>query len=445
MGRTATTVVVGGGCSGALTAVQLLRHTEDRVVLVDPGGRPGRGLAYGTTDETHLLNSRAATMSADPEDPYHFVAWASRRAATVSGTAFAIRRDYGSYLEQTLDAAAAAHPGRFQHRRAYAVDVAGTDRPTVALDDGAALAGHRVVLAFGHAAPAVPAAVDPRALAHPGFVADPWRRDALHRVRLDAPVLLLGTGLTAVDVALSLVGRGLCAPIHAVSRHGLLPLAHTEIPAVSLPCARPVAQDLRGLVRELRARATRAEWRGVIDSLRPFSNSVWSGLSTAERDRFLRHLARLWEVHRHRMAPQVAILIRGLVSDGMLSVRRAHLARVAPAGAGFEVTFRSGARWRVGTVINCTGPGGADRTALGAALIADGTARPDPLGLGLDVDLAGRLVAATGRVHENVWVVGPPRRGQWWETTAVPEIRAQAAQVARACGREPAGTVPVAA
>jgi uncharacterized NAD(P)/FAD-binding protein YdhS len=165
--------------------------------------------------------------------------------------------------------------------------------------------------------------------------------------------------------------------------------------------------------------------------MRPYTNAVWSGLSRAEQRRFLRHLARYWEVHRHRMAPQIAILVRGLVADGMLTVHRGHLARVGATRGGFEAVSRTGTAWRAGTVVNCCGAGGADRTPLGRTLLGSGMARPDPLGLGLDVDARGHLVAPDGRSHEHIVAIGPPRRGyRFWETTAVPEIRAQAAEVA---------------
>jgi uncharacterized NAD(P)/FAD-binding protein YdhS len=65
-------------------------------------------------------------------------------------------------------------------------------------------------------------------------------------------------------------------------------------------------------------------------------------------------------------------------------------------------------------------------------LLADGLARRDELRVGLDVDQVGRLVSADGRPCEALRVIGPPRRGRWWETTAVPEIRAQAAALVRA-------------
>jgi uncharacterized NAD(P)/FAD-binding protein YdhS len=125
------------------------------------------------------------------------------------------------------------------------------------------------------------------------------------------------------------------------------------------------------------------------------------------------------------MAPPVARGIGKLLDEGALTVDAANLADLLADGSGFLAVARDGRCWPAAAVVNCTGPGGATGTPLGQRLLADGLARPDALGLGLDVDLAGRLVAADGRAWDAVRVVGPPRRGGWWETTAVPEIRTQ--------------------
>jgi uncharacterized NAD(P)/FAD-binding protein YdhS len=426
MGRTST-LVVGGGCSGVLAAVALLRDGMDQVTILEPGAALGRGVAYGTAAAVHVLNSRADTMSGDPGDPHDFVEWTRQEPQPVNPDGFAGRRAYGRYLQDLMDEAAERNPGRFAHLRTQAVAVQIDDQVRVATASGRSLRADRVVLAIGHGAPTPPSQLAATLTGNPRYVADPWRPGVLETVPLDAPVLLLGTGLTAVDVALVLAARGLGAPIHAVSRHGLLPLAHTVEDRPARPTELPDRADLRTLTRRLRLAAEgREDWRGLVDAARPRVNDWWAALTVEDRRRFLRHLWRYWEVHRHRMAPSVAVLVRGMLADGALRVSAATLTDVTDDGTGLVATAASGARWRVATVINCTGPGSAARTPLGHRLLADGLARPDPLGLGLEVDAGGHLVSRSGEAQRRVVVIGPPRRGQWWETTAVPEIRAQA-------------------
>ncbi len=420
-----TVAVVGGGCSGVLVTREVMRRTGDDVVMIEPG-EPGGGVAYGAARPWHLLNSRAGAMSADPDDPGHFVRW--------SGAApdeFVPRATYGRYLRAVLDAA--ARPGRLERRADRVTGVRpGPAGCTVTFESGGDLRADHVVLATGSPSGAAPGAVPPALREHPAYVADPWRPGALDAVPADVPALLVGTGLTAVDVALTLTAGGRTAPVVAVSRRGLLPLSHT---ATASPPRRPDLDDcarLRDVIRAVRAAAGESgDWRAVVDGMRPHLDRLWGALTSAEQEAFLRHLARPWECHRHRMPPAVADRIAALRRDGRFVVRAGGVREVRADGARLVVTSADGTA-SYGAVINCAGPGRLPGSAdpLTARLLGVGLARVGPHGLGLDVDPAGRLVAADGLPHERLWLVGPLRRGALWETTAMPEIRAQAVRLA---------------
>lgn len=408
-----TVAVVGGGCSGVLVVRELLRRNgSDRVVLVEPG-EPGGGVAYGHAHPWHLLNSRAGAMSADPEDPADFVRFSGADAAD-----FRPRAEYGRYLRGVFERALAGDPGRLEVRREAALRVVPRDGGgDVVLDGGATVRADAVVLATGG-----PAASRPR-LEHPRYIDDPWAPGVLEGLPGDRPVLLVGTGLTAVDAALTLnAGNRRSAPVVAVSRRGLLPMAHTE------DAAPPVAPELRGrarlrdVVRAVRAAAGEAgDWRPVVDGLRPHLDRLWSEFTAEEQDVFLRHLARAWECHRHRMAPGIAARVAELRAAGLLEVRKGGVA-AWPGLAGYAA------------VVNCAGPGRLPVSAspLVRRLLDDGAARVGPHGLGLEVAHDGRVTDREGRARAGLWLVGPLRRGSEWETTAVPEIRSQARRIAAA-------------
>jgi uncharacterized NAD(P)/FAD-binding protein YdhS len=398
--------VVGGGCSGVLVTRELLRGGDDDVVLIEPG-EPGGGIAYGNAQPWHLLNSRAGAMSADPDDPGHFVRWAGTTAE-----AFRPRAEYGRYLRSVLAEADRDHPGRLRVHRARVAAI-GPDG-VVALDDGDAVHADHVVLATGG-----PAAARQQ-IEHRRYVTDPWRPGVLEALPAGEPVLLVGTGLTAVDVALTLTADGRrTAPVVAVSRRGLLPLTHSDH---ATPPTVPSLDDcatLRDVVRAVRAAAGEAgDWRPIVDGLRPMLDQLWGALTPGEQDAFLRHLARPWECHRHRMAPAVATRVVELRAAGLLEIRAGGVA-AWPGLADFAA------------VVNCAGPGRLPGAAgpLVGGLLAAGLARVGPHGLGLDIDEAGRLVGGDGRATDRLWVIGALRRGARWETTAVPEIRAQASRL----------------
>ncbi|MEU8265098.1 FAD/NAD(P)-binding protein [Micromonospora sp. NPDC048999] len=420
MGRASTTVVVGGGCSGALAAIHLRDDPRQEVVIVDPAprGALGRGAAYRTTDPAHLLNSRAAAMSALADAPDDFLDWCHEQGLPVGPADFAPRAVYGDYLHDRLTRV------EFTHVRGVAARVRVDG--AVLLRGGGAIAADRVVLALGHGAPVGPLAITSAVRTHPDYVGNPWLPGALDGVPGDLPVLLIGTGLTALDVALTLDGRGRRAPMLAVSRRGLVPQPHLKRQPAGDAGFAYHGSDAAGLLRAVRRYAgTQPDWRCAVDALRPQIDRLWRQLSVDARRRFLRHVAAYWEVHRHRMAPSIAEKIQRMRERGALAVRAGKIRAVRRGERGFVVTVNDTA-FMVGAIVNCTGPGGAATTTLGRALLDDGLARRDATGIGLDADGLGRLIDRDGEPVEHLFAVGPTRRGAWWETTAVPEIRAQA-------------------
>lgn len=416
--------VVGGGASGVLTAIHLMRDAPVpvRVVIIEPRTELGRGVAYGTDDPSHLLNVRAGCMSALPDAPDHFVTWARRRGG-LDGNAFVPRTWYGQYLRSLLEPV--------EHLPASAVSVSPKGSEVeVALSDDSRRTFDRVVLAPGSSPPAWPRTLGGRSAR---WVDDPWAPGALAALRPEDPVLLVGTGLTAVDTALSLheAGHG---QIVAVSRHGLLPASHPDRALPPVEIHPPLHPTARQLLRWARAMAGRTgSWGPVVDASRPRTDELWGAMAESERMRLLRHTQRRWETQRHRMAPAVARCIGHLTASGQLTVVGGGVGSVRERADGVEVGI-GGRVLRFGAVVNCTGPTAQVRRSnhpLVRQLLARGVARPGPLGVGLDADEGGCLPHA-GRA---LWVVGPLRRGRRWETTAIPDIRVQAAELPRSLWR----------
>jgi uncharacterized NAD(P)/FAD-binding protein YdhS len=443
--------VIGGGASGTLTALALLRHPAGPdVLVVEPRAILGHGVAYSTSDLAHRLNVAAGMMSALPEQPDHFVEWGAERLPSFTAFSFAPRALYGSYLRDTLREAA----DRLLHVQASATslrrDGAGF---AIQLDRGGSLRADHVVLALGHASAASLPVLEAGLAGDHGYAADPWADEAL-RTLPRGTALLAGSGLTAVDVALSLAARDPAAHIIALSRNGLRPLDHRSGGAAESP---PVVSALRpktalGLLRAVRAEVALAtvqdgDWRDVVNRLRPTTQQIWQSLPAREKLRFQRRLARFWEVHRHRMAPEVAARIAELEREGRLRFVAGRIASATRRGDRIEVVahVRGGQRIELQTdaVVNCTGTqSGIRQHPLLARLEAAGLCAPGPLGLGVATDGGGRLLDRSGRPTD-IFTLGPLRRGELWETTAVPEIRTQAFALADriAAAYEPAARV----
>ena len=350
---------------------------------------------------------------------------------------------YGRYLSELLDEAAAALPSGVSLRRVgHDVVEVGEEheRVRLGLDDGGVQTADVAVLCSGMLRPVLPPAPgDAEHCAGPRLITNPWDEAAIARVGPEDAVLVLGTGLTMVDVVTMLADAGHRGPILALSRHGLLPRVHAPTRAWSLlapptEIAPTVGALMRFVRREIRrARAAGFDWRDVLDALRPHTQSLWQRLPQAERRRFLRHVRAYWEVHRHRMAPEIAARIDDLRRSGRLEVRAGTIEAYQWSAEGIGIRFRSrgsAADRRImgDWLVNCAGPTldfRGVRNPLVRSLLKRGLACPDPLGLGLRVARDLRLIRPDGRANDRLFAVGPITKGTFWETTAVPDIRVQ--------------------
>ena len=432
--------IVGGGATGILAMAHLalrLDPATDEAVVIERGESLGRGLAYATDDPRHLLNVRVANMSAFADAPEHLFQWLRARdgADCPQPFSFLSRADYGDYLADLARETLATGPAR--RRRALCLDI--EERPDgvrLALSNGETLDADFAILATGHDAKPTLG----------GLPAEqPWSAGALDGLAPDAPILIVGSGLTMVDLALSLDRRGQRGPIIVVSRRGLLPSAHRSVAPRSVAAAEiPLGGELSALLAWLRRLAVRCaveggDWRSAVDALRPHTQRLWGAMSLEQRRRFLRHARVYWDVHRHRMAPEIEAALGALINAGRMSLVAGRVVAARRIGGEVEVEIlrRGGAKhtWRFARVVDCTGLSEQplkSANPLLQALLARGAARPDALGIGFDVAADFSLVGADGSSSRRIKAVGPLARAAFWECIAIPDIRLQCAALAEA-------------
>jgi uncharacterized NAD(P)/FAD-binding protein YdhS len=419
-----------------------------RVYLIEKNAQFGGGLAYSTGNAHHLLNVRASRMSAFVDEPDHFTNWLRGRdnsepavAPSRSVDTFVPRQLYGAYIQDLLgNEIWQSGRGRNIHLvpdEATAIDQQ-QDGLVIEVGTGRRYEVDGAVLAVGNF---------PNEDATKHYYGNPWDARATADVDPNAAVLLIGTGLTMVDSVISLLDAGHRGGIYAVSRRGLLPRRHGDAlshsPAwLSQADVGSVTDLLRIARREVRASDDETVWRSVVDSLRPYTQQIWQGLSPDERRRFLRHLRPWWDVHRHRMAPSVADIVERAVQRGQLSLLAGRVLQMKPDEQGVDVTlsrrgFDSPQQLRVARVIDCSGPQcnyESISSPLVRSLLDGGLARPDPLRLGLDVTVDSAVIDRDGNPSQRLYALGPVTRGIFWEITSVPDIREQCWKVASQIG-----------
>lgn len=449
-------VIVGGGVAGACLAIHLLANADAgcAITIVEPRDRLGHGPAYGTTDPAFRLNVPAERMSLFPARPEDFLDWANARGSAARPGDLLARSLFGRYVEERLADARLRSAATLTVHRCEATSA---DAHGVVLEGGAHVDADAVVLATGNQLPAAPVALDRAHLASPHLIEDPWSDAALARIAPDEEVLLVGTGLTAVDVLLALRNQGHRGQVFAVSRRGLLPRAHL---APDDPSRRPFVIDVaasprtaRGLLRWFRAEVARARadgvaWQSVVDALRPHTSRIWGELETEEKRRFMRKLRPHWDVVRHRAAPEALADVERWRRRGTLTVTAARIVHVAEGRddrPGLTVRWipRRGASEErcFDRVVLCTGPETDVRrwpAPLFRQLLRQGHIVPDALALGMVTDAVGGAVDVHGRSSSWLFTIGALRRPRLWETTAVPDIVQQAVQLADTLRSAPA-------
>ena len=413
-------------------------------------------------------------MGAFPDRLEDFLHWlqahpeegAAVGLSEVSAGSFVPRVLYGKYISALLEAAILRADGRLRRIVGEAIDIAPDDHRAdgplrVELADGRRLRAGKAVLALGTFPPGDPRLRDARFHRSPRYLYSPWSAETHERLAAPGDVLILGSGLTSLDLLLTLRDRKREGVLHVLSRHGLFPRPHRGglAPWPAFLQAGALPGTVRAMLRLIReqiavAHAAGNDWRAVIDALRPFAQEFWQGLSQVEQGRFLRHLRALWEPHRHRAAPEVLAVKAALESAGGLVCHRGRIERIVEVGGGsaLEVIFQARGRHaqretlRVNYVVNCTGPE-CNYHRLGDPLVANlfarGLARPDPLLLGLDVAGDGAVRDVHGVASHRLFTLGSPQKGRLMETTAVPELRVQARDLAvRLRNGEADGTLP---
>jgi len=438
--------IIGCGAAGAALFGALLSRDASGTVHWVAGNPPctGRGVAYSTPHDHHLLNVRAGGMGLYPDADESFVEYSARRRAGSRPTDFLPRGLFGEYIESQLHKRirdAEQRNRRFAIVTATAASIkAAGDRYEIALDDGGTVTAERIVLALGALPPRPLRTVSKRALGGGAYVLDPWSLTArpIHPRRL----IVIGTGLTAIDTLISASIRWPDAELVAVSRHGLPPFVHPELPVAPFPqqaelnarllaCdgPAPVLAEIRRTFRE----HPHVDWRSVIDGMRPINARLWQAFTPRQRKQFLRHARWLWESARHRVAPQSAEIIQQLRDEGRLQIHAARVLDVDGDGP-LDITVRSRDNQLVTTlqsdvVVQATGLDTAVAFAehpLVSRLLRDGLASADPLQLGVLAKPDGRLINAAGEIQQGLHAIGSLLRGNLWECTAMPEIRGDA-------------------
>lgn len=439
--------VIGGGFSAASTVINLIERLEsDRTVAVIARTKGlGLGTAYSAPDRVHRLNVPAGRMSLFPDRPDDLCNWLTDSRAAHGSEDFIPRRLFGAYvqdrLKEQLGRADNRAPVHLQNAEAIDCEELTDERQVYHLSNGERLAASASIFCIGGTPAGLPLPderIAPEARRH--LCLDVWADRWVERVRPQDTIFMLGSGLTMIDQVMSLQQRGHRGDIHVLSRHGLLPLPHCVPRSDPLdPAIAPGCGSLSEMMRRLRTAARDAEdWRRAVDGIRPVTQAIWQGLDPEQRRRFLRHGNAWWNIHRHRLAPDIRAQFDAMRQSGQVTINAGWLHEICEHDGRARVAFRDrhstslrqvDADW----VVNCTGMEkcSISRVPLLKKMSARGMIAGDPMGLGLAVNADSQIRRADGTTATSTYALGPMTIGQFFEIFAVPDIRVQTRNVAQ--------------
>ena len=440
-----TVCVIGGGFTGAAAAIACLEHVGApfRLVLAEPSAALGRGVAYGSHHPLHLLNVRTRDLSVRAGQPGDFLNWAFRQLDQGEnhaglhdglGHTFLPRQLFGEYVRQRLYEAIGRRPDidfALVAEAARGVTAERGGRYAIAFERAEPVRADIVILATAYGLQNSSAA---------GALA-PFEAVAGERFASAETVLMIGSGLTMVDVLLGARRAGFRGKALVVSRRGQLPRSHAPRGVVPQQVALPRSRRLSMLATGIRIACEMAEengtpWQAVINGLRASLPEIWQGLPVAEQARFLRHLRPFWDAHRHRMPMEIHASLMGEFATGRAELLRGQVKDVSRTRDGFTATLaRRGAEedtLKADLAFDCSGFRPDLDQPLIRSLTEAGLAEPDPHRLGLVVEPDGQMLGEGRRASPGLYAIGPLCQGTLWEITAVPEIVRQAERAAQA-------------
>jgi uncharacterized NAD(P)/FAD-binding protein YdhS len=424
-------IIIGAGFSGGLILANLIQklNKPTKIIIADDSKYSFKGTAYSTNKMEHLLNVRAKGMGAFKDDITHFHDWLTKRGYKYNEDDFVPRKIYGEYLEfikQISFEEAGAKDIEIKFIESSAVKAeTKNNKNIIHFENGSVASAKFLVLATGNQIGQNKGAAQAR----------PWQFDysVLDGDGTNKPIVIIGTGLTAVDTILSIARSNFPGKIFCISRNALFPKSHTKPGEDKKFDMSPYANKLIGsspskIFRQLIEISEKEKnylWQSIMDSLRPYTQSIWKGFSTSQQKLVLGKYLTVWNIHRHRMAPEIHDEIFSHINSGKLKL-------IAAECKGYEnniVTYKDRAgehKIEALYIFDCRGPSYRKLPDIFNSLISEVTPSDNGYGVKCDENFFINKNKATP-----IFAIGNPLVGELFETTAVPELRVEADSIAK--------------
>lgn len=374
--------IIGYGASSIITIYNLLKQAKNSEFCIDVFAKDDScGVAYETNNDNHLLNVRAINISGVLDDNYDFVNYLINHGYKYNEHDFVPRKIYKEYLKNLR-----SRSFDFASNKNISLSLFYNNIEEISCQDSKFFIGD-IKRGYDFVFLCISAK----------FIDNNFFNIDISKYIQKSEIHIKGAGLTAFDAIISLQDLNYMGTIFLHSRSKRIPQPHNQKinnflnPIIDISDAQiPLSILFKKFVSRCR---NSDNWQEKFDSIRPITNDIWNQFTLEKKKRFMRHLFRLYNIHRHRSPISIYNKIAHL-----LMYQKVVLTNEALKNLDF---------------IDCTGFNFNYRDQLIESLIANNIVRKNELEMGIDSS------------KKNFFIIGALNSGSLLETTAINEIKCQ--------------------
>jgi len=311
-------VIIGFGFSGLAFLASFVKNcTASSITDIDifeKSDNLARGLAYSTNDLDHLLNVPAYKMSIFEDTPDDLMQWFLQNGYNYDKNAFIPRLIYGQYLESVFNDTLNLAKRKNITINIYHKEIKNIEK----VNNGFIIFEtfyNKVIYTCGNFAKQIPNTIS---CFHEKAITSIMSKD----------VMIFGTGLSMIDVCLTLNKNIHIKNITAISRNAKLQSIHKPEyfdikidPTITLNDVKNL--KLSDIIHKFRISLNKHEdWRIGFDSIRPISQNLWMGLDMKDKKKFLTKILSFYSKCRHRIPPMQMGVINRMLENGKLKIMK---------------------------------------------------------------------------------------------------------------------------
>jgi uncharacterized NAD(P)/FAD-binding protein YdhS len=237
-----------------------------------------------------------------------------------------------------------------------------------------------------------------------------------------AVITLIGSGLSGVDVIAGLIKKNFLGKIIVISRRGNFPKKHfiqaqkVIEPLLTTEDAKAGFLKSALKIRNFLKANPAYDLRNVIDSIRPIIKDLWINFDQKNKKIFLKFIP-YWNIFRHR-APDFSIeLIESLIKNERILIKKGRVENIKEINDKIFFKIKN-EEFQTNYLVNCLGFDLNPRNYfLLNNLIQENLLKED--------------LVMIKPSNDNIYLLGGLNIGQYFESTAVPELRKQAEELAQ--------------